>query len=43
MPMELALRGALVAWLAADPMLAAELNAVVEEAPLRTSLPTPLP
>ena len=37
--MELALRGALVAWLAADPMLAAELNAVVEEAPLRTSLP----
>ena len=37
--MELALRSALVAWLAADPKLAAELNAVVEEAPLRTSLP----
>jgi len=37
--MEIALRSALLAWLAADPWLAAELNAVVEEAPLRTSLP----
>jgi len=37
--MEIALRNALVAWLAADPLLAAELNAVTEEAPSRTSLP----
>lgn len=37
--MEIALRSALVAWLAADPALAGELNAVVEEAPSRTSLP----
>lgn len=37
--MELAFRAALVAWLAADPVLAAGLNAIVEEAPLRTSLP----
>ena len=37
--MEIALRTALVGWLAADPVLAAELNAVVEEAPSRTSLP----
>ena len=37
--MEIALRAALIAWLAADPLLAAELNAVVEEAPSRTSLP----
>ena len=37
--MEIALRSALVAWLAADPLLAAELNAVVEEAPSRTNLP----
>lgn len=37
--MEVPLRAALVAWLAADPVLAADLNAVVEEAPSRTSLP----
>lgn len=37
--MEIALRAALLAWLAADPTLASELNAVVEEAPSRTSLP----
>lgn len=37
--MEIALRAALIAWLAADATLAAGLNAVVEEAPSRTSLP----
>jgi hypothetical protein len=37
--MEVPLRAALLAWLAADPVLAARLNAVVEEAPQRTSLP----
>ncbi|MFC3213577.1 DUF3168 domain-containing protein [Novosphingobium panipatense] len=37
--MEIALRAALVAWLAADPFLAGNLNAIVEEAPSRTSLP----
>lgn len=37
--MEVPLRAALLAWLAADPALAAELNAIVEEAPSRTSLP----
>ena len=37
--MEIPLRAALIAWLAADPVLSAELNAVVEEAPSRTSLP----
>ena len=37
--MEIPLRAALIAWLAADPALSADLNAVVEEAPLRTSLP----
>lgn len=37
--MEVPLRTALLAWLAADPALAAELNAIVEEAPSRTSLP----
>ena len=37
--MELALRAALIGWLAADPLLGAELNAVVEEAPSRTNLP----
>lgn len=37
--MEIPLRAALIAWLAADPALSAELNAVVEEAPSRTSLP----
>jgi hypothetical protein len=36
--MEVPLRAALVAWLRADPALAA-LNAVTEEAPARTSLP----
>jgi hypothetical protein len=39
MTMEVPLRAALLAWLAADPKLAANLNAVVEEAPARTSLP----
>lgn len=37
--MEVPLRAALVAWLAADPALAAALNAVTEEAPSRASLP----
>ncbi len=37
--MEVPLRAALVAWLAADPALASRLNAVVEEAPGRISLP----
>ena len=37
--MELAFRAVIVAWLAADTTLAAELNAIVEEAPLRTALP----
>lgn len=37
--MEIALRAALVDWLAADPVLGTGLNAVVEEAPSRTSLP----
>jgi hypothetical protein len=37
--MELAFRAVLVAWLAADPTLAAGLNAIVEEAPIRTTLP----
>lgn len=37
--MEIALRAALIDWLSADPALAGELNAVVEEAPSRTSLP----
>ena len=37
--MEIALRAALLDWLAADPALAGDLNAVVEEAPSRTSLP----
>ena len=37
--MEIALRAALIAWLAADPTLSAALNAVVEEAPGRTALP----
>ena len=37
--MEVPLRAALVAWLAADPVLAENLNAIVEEAPSRTSLP----
>jgi len=37
--MEIPLRAALIAWLAADPVLASGLNAVVEEAPSRTALP----
>ncbi len=37
--MEIALRAALIAWLATDATLASGLNAVVEEAPSRTSLP----
>ena len=37
--MEIALRAALIDWLASDPLLASELNAVVEEAPSRTTLP----
>lgn len=37
--MEIPLRTALIAWLAAEPALAGELNALVEEAPSRTSLP----
>lgn len=37
--MELAFRAALIAWLAADPVLSAGLNAIVEEAPARTALP----
>lgn len=37
--MEIPLRAALLAWLAADPALAAELNAITEEAPARASLP----
>lgn len=37
--MEPALRAALIAWLANDPVLAAGLNAVTEEAPPRAALP----
>jgi hypothetical protein len=37
--MEIPLRAAVIAWLAADPLLAAQLNAVVEEVPSRTALP----
>lgn len=37
--MEVQLRAALIAWLAADPALSGTLNAVVEEAPTRTALP----
>ncbi|WP_067737922.1 DUF3168 domain-containing protein [Novosphingobium naphthalenivorans] len=37
--MEIALRAALLGWLAADPALSAQLNAIAEEAPARTSLP----
>lgn len=37
--MELSLRAALLAWLAADPALSGQLNAIVEEAPGRTALP----
>ena len=35
--METAFRAALLAWLAADPLLAAGLNTITEEAPLRAS------
>lgn len=37
--MEIALRAALIDWLASDPALAADLNAIVEEAPSRAALP----
>ena len=37
--MDLPLRAALIAWLAADPDLLVQLNAITEEAPARTSLP----
>lgn len=37
--MEIPFRANLLAWLAADPVLAAELNGIVEEAPSRISLP----
>jgi hypothetical protein len=37
--MELAFRAAVVAWLAADPTLVDGLNAIVEEAPVKTALP----
>lgn len=37
--MEIPLRAALIAWLAADPALAGQLNSITEEAPSRTSLP----
>jgi hypothetical protein len=37
--MEIALRSALLDWLSSDAALSAQLNAVVEEAPSRTSLP----
>lgn len=37
--MEIPFRAALIDWLASDAALSAALNAVVEEAPLRTALP----
>ena len=37
--MEIAFRAALLAWLAADPLLSAALNTIAEEAPLRASPP----
>lgn len=37
--MEVPLRAALIEWLAADPVLASELNGIAEEAPSRTALP----
>lgn len=37
--MEIALRAALIGWLATDPALSATLNTITEEAPQRTSLP----
>ncbi|MCJ2178678.1 DUF3168 domain-containing protein [Novosphingobium album (ex Hu et al. 2023)] len=37
--MEIALRAALLSWLAADATLSGQLNAITEEVPSRTSLP----
>jgi hypothetical protein len=37
--MQIALRSALLDWLSSDAALSAQLNAIVEEAPSRTSLP----
>ena len=37
--MEVPMRAALTAWLAADPALALQLNSITEEVPSRTSLP----
>ena len=37
--MEIALRTVLIAWLAADPALTGQLNAIAEEAPSRVALP----
>lgn len=37
--MEVSLRAALLAWLASDPALSGQLNAIVEEMPSRTALP----
>jgi hypothetical protein len=37
--MEIALRAALIDWLAADATLASELNSVTEETPVRAALP----
>ena len=37
--MEIALRAALIAWLGEDPVLAAKLNSVTEEAPAKASAP----
>lgn len=37
--MEVPLRAALVSWLGGDPILTAQLNAVVEEVPSRAALP----
>jgi len=37
--MEIALRAALIAWLAADPALSGTLNSVSEEAPAKAALP----
>ena len=37
--MEVPLRAALLDWLSADPALTAQFNAIVEDAPSRTSLP----
>ncbi|MFN3470701.1 MAG: DUF3168 domain-containing protein [Novosphingobium sp.] len=37
--MEIPFRSVLINWLASDPVLSGALNAVVEEAPLRTALP----